>query len=157
MRIATDTGGTFTDLMLETDEGELRMFKAATIPSDPVKGVLDAVALAAQDAGQSPASLLRGVDTFIHGTTHAINAIVTGRTARTALVTTKGHRDVLLLREGGRLEPFNRSISYPEPFIPRALTFEVVERVNATGDVLTPLDEAGFVRTIEDLRKARVE
>jgi N-methylhydantoinase A len=108
MRIACDTGGTFTDLLLETDDGKLIMYKTATTPADPLQGVLNALKLAAADHSRPLADFLAQVDTFIYGTTHAINAIVTGRTARTALLTTKGHRDILLLREGGRADPFIR-------------------------------------------------
>src|SRR3546814_1278693 len=109
MRLACDTGGTFTDLIVEDEGGRLDMFKASTTPADPVEGVINALKLAAEDAGVSLAEYLSRADTFIHGTTHAINAVITGRTARTALLTTEGHPDVLVLREGGRAEPFNRS------------------------------------------------
>ena len=115
MRLATDTGGTFTDLVVEEDDGSISLYKAATTASDPVAGVLDALAIAAAARGLSLAELLGRCDTFIHGTTHALNAIVTGRTARTALLVTEGHRDILLFREGGRTEPFNHKIAYPAP------------------------------------------
>jgi N-methylhydantoinase A len=157
MRIACDTGGTFTDLLLETDDGKLIMYKTATTPADPLQGVLNALKLAAADHCRPLADFLAQVDTFIYGTTHAINAIVTGRTARTALLTTKGHRDILLLREGGRADPFNSSVAYPEPFIPRALTFEVDERIDALGRVRSPLDEVALAGTIEQLRAFKVE
>ena len=125
MRFACDTGGTFTDLIVESGGGELRMYKAATTPDDPIKGVLDSLELAAADFGKPLATLLSEGDTFIHGTTHAINAIITGNTAKTAFLTTKGHPDTLVLREGGRIEPFNGTVPFPEPYVPRALTFEV--------------------------------
>jgi N-methylhydantoinase A len=94
---------------------------------------------------------------FIHGTTHAINAIVTKRTARTALLVTRGHPDILVLREGGRLEPFNHEVPYPEPYIPRALTFEVPERILASGAIHRPLDEAEVKQIAERLHALRVE
>src|SRR3546814_2257209 len=93
MRLACDTGGTFTDLIVEDEAGRLDMFKASTTPADPVEGVINALKLAAEDAGVSLAEYLSRADTFIHGTTHAINAVITGRTARTALLTTEGHPD----------------------------------------------------------------
>mgnify|MGYP000234571805 CR=1 FL=1 len=99
MRIACDTGGTFTDLVVETTAG-LRIFKASTTPDDPVRGVLDALTLAAVDAGVDRATFLGRADTFVHGTTRAINAILTGGTARTAFLTTSGHPDILVIREG---------------------------------------------------------
>ena len=120
MRFACDTGGTFTDLIVEDDLGDLHMYKAATTPTDPVQGVLDALTLAAADMDRSLHDLLAQGDMLIHGTTHAINAIITGATAKSAFLTTAGHPDVLVLREGGRIEPFNFEAPYPEPYIPRA-------------------------------------
>ncbi len=157
MRFACDTGGTFTDLIVEDDQGGLHMYKAATTPDDPVKGVLDALALAAADMDLSLADLLAQGDMLIHGTTHAINAIITGNTAKTAFLTTAGHPDILVLREGGRIEPFNFVAPYPEPYLPRALTFEVPERINSAGAVHTPLDEAAVVAIAEDLKARDVE
>jgi N-methylhydantoinase A len=156
MRLACDTGGTFTDLVVEAD-GELRMYKASTTVDDPVRGVLDALVLAAEGHGMSLGAFLAQCETFIHGTTRAINAILTGNTARTAFLTTAGHPDILVIREGGRIEPFNFTVPYPEPYVPRALTFEIPERIDAAGKVVTPLDEAAARRVIETLREKRVE
>ncbi len=152
MRLATDTGGTFTDLVVEADDGTIALFKAATVPSDPVQGVLDALALAADAHGESLAGFLGRADTFIHGTTYAINAIVTGSTAKTALFVTEGHRDILVLREGGRAEPFNHAEPYPKPYVPRALTFAVPERLLHDGSVFKPLDEAAVVAAIDAIK-----
>tara|TARA_R110002110_G_scaffold85816_1_gene223318 strand:- start:56871 stop:58931 length:2061 start_codon:yes stop_codon:yes gene_type:complete len=157
MRFACDTGGTFTDLIVEDDDGALSMYKASTTPSDPVQGVLDALTLAAIDRDVPRGDLLARGEMLIHGTTHAINAIITGNTARTAFLTTSGHPDILVLREGGRIEPFNFVAPYPEPYIPRALTFEVPERVNSAGAAYTPLDEAATVQIIGKLKQAEVE
>ena len=157
MRFACDTGGTFTDLIVEDDQGGLHMYKASTTPTDPVKGVLDALALAAVDMDLSLADLLAQGDMLIHGTTHAINAIITGNTAKTAFLTTAGHPDILVLREGGRIEPFNFVAPYPEPYIPRALTFEVPERIDSAGGVHTPLDEGAVVAIAEELKARAVE
>ena len=157
MRFAVDTGGTFTDLVVESDDGGLRMYKAPTTPSDPVAGVLETLARAAEDLGESRESLLERGEMLIHGTTHAINAIVTGNTARAAFLTTKGHPDVLVFREGGRIEPFNFTVPYPEPYVPRSLTYEVPERVSYDGTVTEPLDEAGVVEIIENLKGQEIE
>jgi N-methylhydantoinase A len=157
MRFAADTGGTFTDLIVEDDEGSLRMFKARTTPDDPIRGVLDALQVAADAFGTSRDALLAGGDLFVHGTTRAINAIVTGTTAKTALLTTLGNPEVLVLREGGRIEPFNFTVPYPAPYIPRALTYEVPERILNDGSVQTALDEKAVIGIIERLRDQKIE
>jgi len=157
MRFAVDTGGTFTDLVVENDQGEIRMYKASTTPSDPIAGVLATLQLAADDLGISQKDLLGQGDMLIHGTTHAINAIITGNTARTAFLTTLGHRDILVFREGGRTEPFNFTVAYPEPYVPRSLTYEVPERILFDGKVSLSLDEASVIATIEELKRKEVE
>ena len=112
LRLAVDTGGTFTDLVVEGPEG-LRTYKSSTTPDDPIRGVLDVLEVAAADLAMPRAELLARSELFIHGTTRAINAILTGRVARTAFLTTEGHPDVLLFREGGRTEPFDFTREYP--------------------------------------------
>jgi len=157
MRFATDTGGTFTDLVVEDDDGRITMYKSPTVASDPVQGVLGALALAAADRDLELPAMLGRANMFIHGTTHAINAIITGRTAKTALLVTEGHRDMLVFREGGRLEPFNHTIPFPKPYVPRALTFEVPGRIIYNGDVREDLDEAAVLAIIERLKSERIE
>jgi N-methylhydantoinase A len=149
MRLATDTGGTFTDLVVEEDDGTIALFKALTVPDDPVRGVLDALAKGAEAYGETLTEFLGRAESFIHGTTHAINAIITGNTAKTALFVTEGHRDILTLREGGRAEAFDRSAVYPKPYIPRALTFAVPERLMWDGSIHKALDESAVCRAIE--------
>ncbi len=157
MRFASDTGGTFTDLIVEDDNGALSMYKAATTPDDPVKGVLEALGHAADDRGVTLDELLAAGSILIHGTTHALNAIITGNAAKTAFLTTQGHPDILVLREAGRLEPFNFHVPYPAPYIPRSLTFEVPERVDSAGGIMLKLDEEAAISTIAKLKKLKVE
>ena len=157
MRFAVDTGGTFTDLIVETEDGGLHMFKAPTTPDDPVRGVLDSLSRAAEALRLPLPELLGRGTLFIHGTTHAINAIITGNTARTAFLTTEGHRDILVLREGGRMEPFNFTVPYPDPYIPRALSFELPGRILADGSVLHPFDDLAAQRIIGTLRDLKVD
>ncbi len=156
MRLAADTGGTFTDLVVEDGE-DVRLYKASTTPQDPANGILDAIALAATDAGRGLADFLGSVELFIHGTTRAINAILTETTARTALLCTRGHPDMLLLREGGRTEPFNWSYGYPDPYIPRALTYEIAERIGSQGEVVQPLQEAAAIEVLQRIAREEVE
>jgi len=127
MRFAVDTGGTFTDLLVEDNAG-LHMYKTPTTPEDPVEGVLSAFGLAAADRGMEARALLARGDLLIHGTTIATNAVLTGRTAKTAFLTTYGHPDILVFREAGRmgLPMFDYSVPNPEPYVPRALTLAQV-------------------------------
>ncbi len=157
IRCACDTGGTFTDLVVEDHKGGIHLYKASTTPGDPVQGILDALTLAATDFGLALPDFLAGVSSFVHGTTHSINAIITGATARTAFLTTAGHPDILVLREGGRQEPFNFAVPFPKPYVPRALTFEIAERVRADGSIAQALDEAQAIAVIDELRGLEVE
>jgi len=157
MRIAADTGGTFTDVVFEDDQGQLTLSKASTTPADPISGVLDAVAVAAQEQSMPLKQFLGKIKTFIHGTTHALNAVITGNTAKTAFITTQGHGDILVYREGGRREPFNQTVSYPEPYIPRSLSFEVEERIASDGSVVLPLNEESVLTIIDQLKELEVE
>ncbi|MCZ7665188.1 MAG: hydantoinase/oxoprolinase family protein [Thermoleophilia bacterium] len=149
MRFAIDTGGTFTDLAIEDDSGRLHQFKASTTPDDPVVGLLDVLEVGADALGLTRRDLLQRGDMLLHGTTRAINAVVTETTARTAFLTTAGHPDILLFREGGRTRPFDRRREFPDPYVPRSLTFEVPERIGSQGEIVLPLDE-GAVRLIAD-------
>ena len=157
MRFAVDTGGTFTDLVVEDDAGALHMFKASTVPSNPIEGVINALGVAAGAFGTPLRDLLARGTAFIYGTTHAINAIITGRTARTAFLTTTGHPDILVLREGGRMEPFNYAVPHPEPYVPRSLTWEVPGRITVDGTELAPLDEQAVIRVIAQMQARGVE
>ena len=126
MRLSVDVGGTFTDLVVDDGAGLLKVYKSPTTSPDPIEGVLDVVALAAAGEGRTTQALLAATDMFIHSTTRAINAVVTGKTARTAFLTTRGHPDILLVREGGRTRRLQlHRIPYPAPYVPRSLTFEV--------------------------------
>jgi len=152
MRFSVDTGGTFTDLIVEGDDGALRMFKAPTNPANPILGVIEALKVAADGYGLPLAELLARGEMFIYGTTHAINAIITGNTARTAFLTSQGHPDILVMREGGRVEPFNFEVAFPEPYVPRALTFEIPGRIMADGSERTPFDDAAAIAVIEQMK-----
>ena len=156
MRLAADTGGTFTDLVVERAE-QVRLYKASTTPQDPAEGILQAVSLAASDAGRSVADFLGDAEVFIHGTTRAINAILTNSTARTALLATRGHPDMLLLREGGRTDAFNWTYGYPDPYIPRALTFEIDERIGSRGEIVHPLQQDTALGVLARLAELGVE
>ena len=157
MRLACDTGGTFTDLLVEDADGAWFMTKASTVASDPGQGVIDAMRKAADHKGLALRDFLGRAEILIHGTTHALNAVLTRRAAKTALVVTRGHRDILTLREGGRTGPFAFDLPYPQAYVPRALTFEAPERIGPGGAVIEPINREA-VRAIADrLRDEGVE
>ena len=150
LRAASDVGGTFTDVVVyDDDDGSLAVAKSLTTPKDPSKGVIDALALLDID--------VQKVSTIFHGTTLVINAITERKGARTALVTTKGFRDVLEIGRGNRPDLYNLRFHSPRPFVPRALRFEVSERVGSSGEVVRPLDEQDVAKVAKACKDAGVE
>lgn len=156
-RIAVDTGGTFTDVVVSGDDGTLAAGKALTTYGRVFDGFKASVDRAAQTLGRTGDDVLRAADVIVYGTTHATNAVLTGRVARTALLVTEGFADTLTLREGGRRNVFDSRAAYPPPYIPRRLTFELRERVSAEGAVLRALDEDHARSVIASLAEHDVE
>jgi N-methylhydantoinase A len=156
-RIAVDTGGTFSDVVLLDESGELSLGKAPTTPERVFEGISEALSFAAGERGLSLPELLSATHLFIYGTTAATNAIITGRTARTAFLTTEGFPDTLVLREGGKLHPFDFRTPYPRPYVPRRLTYEVRERITSEGEVLVPLDREHLRTTLRAVAAAKAE
>lgn len=157
-RIAVDTGGTFSDVVVTNSETrQLWINKALTTYDRIFIGISDALTLVGDEIGIGFNELLARTSLFTYGTTFSTNAIITGDTARTAFLTTAGHPDTLVLREGGKLNPFDFRGHYPDPYVPRRLTFEVPERIDAEGGVLLPLDESAVVRIAQELRDRDVE
>jgi N-methylhydantoinase A len=156
-KIAVDTGGTFTDVVLADGNGRFSLSKAPTTPRRVFEGIGNALSVAAQERSLELNHLLADTELLIYATTRSTNAILTGSTARTALITTKGFRDTLTFREGGKLRPFDFRQSYPDPYIPRELTFEVTERITSEGEVLEPLDPDDVTQVLTDLRAKDVE
>ncbi len=140
-RIAVDTGGTFTDVVVGSSTGGMAVGKALTTYDRVFTGFEASVRRAAESVGWDGDAVLRNADVIVYGTTHATNAVLTGKVAKTALLTTTGFADTLLLREGGRREAFDSKAAYPPAYIPRNQTFEITERLSAEGEVLVPLDE----------------
>ena len=149
-RLATDIGGTFTDLVYFDEEtGALSVAKSLSTPRDLTRGVLDTIEQAGLDVEK--------VDYFVHGGTTVINAITERTGAKTALVTTEGFRDVLEIARGNRPDLYNLRYRKEVPFVPRRLRFEVRERIDARGRVRTPLHLEDLDRVIEVCRAEGVE
>ncbi|MGE0483788.1 MAG: hydantoinase/oxoprolinase family protein [Gammaproteobacteria bacterium] len=141
-RISVDTGGTFTDVVVTDERGRFTVGKALTDKKRAFASIAAGLAVAAEELGLEVPALLAETSVFLYGTTRGTNGIVERKIARTAFLTTQGFPDILLLKEGGKSEPHNLRMEYPDPYVPRRLTFEVPERVNAEGGIETALDEA---------------
>jgi N-methylhydantoinase A len=153
-RMGVDIGGTFTDLVLmDEDTGALHLVKMASTPRDPSVAFLNVVQRALRETGKSPA----GVGFLAHGTTVATNTIIEGKGARTALIATRGFRDVFEIARQIRPRLYDIFCDKPPPLVPRHLCFEVPERLDARGRVLTPLDEQAAREVVEHLRREAVE
>lgn len=151
MRICVDVGGTFTDLASVDEQGNIRIAKSPTTPTDYTQGVENCINILANEVGESADKLLEQCSHFAHGSTIAINAVIEGKVAKVGFLTTQGFRDILTLREGGKDDPFNTHEHYPPPYVPRYLTLPVRERRNAEGEVESPLDENGAKQALQML------
>ena len=152
-RIAVDIGGTFTDVVLETPNGARLTTKLLTTGSHPGAAVLAGIARVLQQAGLNPAD----VGLIIHGTTLATNALIERRGAKTALLTTAGHRDALEMAHEDRFEQYDIMIDRPRPLVPRHLRLPVQERMDRTGRVLVPLAEKSIEAILPILDEHGVE
>lgn len=156
LRLAVDVGGTFTDVTLfDPADGRLLSAKAPTTPEDRAVGVLDAIRVALESAGE-PAARVAEV---VHGSTTGTNALIERTGARVGLLTTEGFRDVLeigrIMRPDAGLYDF--SVDLPLPLVPRHLRFEARERLDAQGKVLVPLDEASVIAAARAFAREGVE
>ena len=154
MRVASDVGGTFTDLVYyEYDEktgevGEIGTEKSDTTPPNFEAGVMNTI----YRSDLKPAD----ITFFAHGTTVVINALTERKGAKTGLITTKGFRDILEITRGNRPDIFNFYFSKPEPFVPRHLRREVEERTAYTGEILTPLKLGDLAGIVDDFKSEDV-
>src|SRR5262245_53259057 len=146
--VGIDIGGTFTDLVGYQD-GTIITSKCLTVPADPTEGAREALRIAQCDVA--------GMAELLHGSTIAINTVLERSGARTALITTAGFRDIYALGRGNRPDAFNLFFHRPRPLVRRDLTFEAAERINAAGEVLTPLDPDDIARLARELVARGIE
>jgi N-methylhydantoinase A len=137
MRVGFDVGGTFTDFVLQTDDGALYTGKRLTTYPDPSEACLAGLQSLMAQAGADWSALAQAV----HGTTLGSNIVIERKAVGVALVTTRGFRDVLLIGREKRYQVYDLQIAKPEPLVDRSMIFEVGERVLADGSVRDPLDE----------------
>lgn len=154
-KVCVDTGGTFTDCMVQDAENNVYEFKAPTTPGRFHEGVLNAIGYGAEYFGKTLEEFLRETDCIIHGTTVATNAVVERKMSKTAMITTKGFRDIIEMRQCQKIEThslFDGYIPPYEPFIPRARRYGVAERTRPNGEVAQPVDTAELDEAIARIR-----
>ncbi|MCP4402773.1 MAG: hydantoinase/oxoprolinase family protein [bacterium] len=149
MRVATDIGGTFTDIVYVGPDGHVGTAKSHTTPDRFEQGVMDVI----QASRIEPQEF----DSFVHGTTIVINAITERKGAKTALITTEGFRDTLEVARGNRPDFFNLDYRKPKPFVPRYLRREVPGRISYKGEELKALELSALPALLEDFRVEGVE
>ena len=152
-RAAADIGGTFTDVAVLTPDGRLATRKLPSTPHNYADAVIAGVCGLLEEL-ESP---LDGLEELLHGCTVATNAILEGKGAPTALLTTRGFRDVLELRRVRVPNLYEPLYERPPPLVPRQFRFEVGERTGPRGEVLRPLDEADVRAAAERIRAAGIE
>ena len=153
-RIGVDIGGTFTDVALvNEDNGRIGIAKVSTTPDDFGAGVVQALSIALDDHNVVPES----VSLLSHATTVVTNAILENKGARIALVATRGFRDVLELRRSARVDLYDLYQDAPAVLAPRHCRLEVTERLDASGAVVTPLDESDIDPIIEFVKNNDIE
>src|SRR5690625_2731486 len=149
MKVATDIGGTFTDLVYVNEEGKIGTAKSHTTPHSFDEGVINVI----NESGINPEAM----DMFIHGSTVIINALIERDGVKTGLITTKGFRDVLEIARGNRPDLYNVRYEKPEPFVPRYLRQEVTERMNYKGEIIQALDQDQLKEIINYFKAEKVE
>ena len=156
-RIAVDTGGTFTDVVVADEAGRHTLGKAPTTPERIFEGMRGALEVAAGELGIDLGTLLGDAHLLVYGTTRSTNAIVEGRVAKTAMLLTEGFPDILVLKEGGKANAHDFSLEFPDPYIPQHHTFEIAGRIDAEGGVVRPLDAAATRAVIEQVARGQFE
>ncbi|GJL95288.1 MAG: methylhydantoinase [Hyphococcus sp.] len=151
-RLAVDIGGTFTDVVLARGGNRIST-KVLTTHDDPGAGFLAGVEKVMASANVTPEK----IGLIIHGTTLATNALIERRGAKTALLTTEGHRDALEMAYENRFEQYDVNIDRPTPLVPRYLRIPIRERMNKDGAILRPLDEAYVRSAIKVIKENDIE
>ncbi len=153
-RLGVDIGGTFTDAALvNIGTGELRTVKVSTTPKDLSSGFLHAIQRIVSEAGIRPEE----IGQIIHATTVATNAIIENKVAKSALIITRGFRDILEIQKQIRPSLYDLFFNKPLPLIPRQLCFEISERITAEGEVLVPLNREEVREVVRRVKGENVE
>ena len=152
--IAIDTGGTFTDGVLRDLEGDVSVAKFPTNIVDPEMGLMGCIALLAQERHLQVQELLAATETIVIGTTIATNSIISKTGAKCCMITTKGFRDMLELSSRiPKEDPYDLRVHPPEYLIPRYLRFEIDERIQYDGKIITPLKPEDILGALEKAKE----
>ena len=157
LKLGIDVGGTFTDIVLQREDGSLLHGKAPSTPGDESKGVIEAIGLIARKSGLEPEGLLSRVEVINFGTTVATNAMLQQRGVPVGMLTTRGFRDIVELRRGWKERMFDLALPPPPAIVPRRWRLGVSERIGADGAVVVPLDEDEVRAHAVRLREADVD
>lgn len=149
MRIATDIGGTFTDLVYFDNEGQLKFKKTHTTTPNFEDGVINVL--------KESNVKLDAITDFVHGSTVVINTLTERKGAKVGLLCTKGTRDVLEIARSNRPDLYNFKYVKPEPFVERYLRVEVDERVDYKGEIIQKVKKDEIVNSINFLKNEGVE
>ncbi len=152
-RIAIDVGGTFTDLVVSNQDGSARTLKLLSTPDDYSRAIADGLSRLFEDGTIDPGT----VGSLVHAFTVATNALLTGKGAKVALLTTAGFRDVLEIARLRMPQLYNMDWDKPRPLVPRRLRFEIEERMGADGAVVTPLNPDSVIAALEKMRGQDVD
>ncbi len=151
--IGIDVGGTYTDLVAIDENGVTFFAKSPSTPADQSLGVMAGLEELARRLELTSGAMLAVTDRIVHGTTVATNALLERKGAQVALLTTAGHRDVVEMREGLKDDRYDLRSPPPEPLVPRERRFGVTERLKASGEVATPLDQQSLDDAIAAIRR----
>lgn len=156
--IGVDVGGTFTDGVLMTEKGDLRITKTLSVARDPARSLMDNLSGMAGQFNVSVLELLKQVHKLAYGTTVATNAILEGKGAKTGLITTKGFKDTLpIARIGREYLTIDLQVERPASLIPRSFIEEVSERVDRNGKAISPLNMEDVEASVQRLLSKGVE
>ncbi len=152
--LGVDIGGTFTDVvMVNSKSREMKRFKCLTTPDEPARGALEGVDGVLAEASAKPG----GISVLMHATTLVSNALIERKGASTALISTKGFRDVLSIGREKKFDIYDLQIERPMPLVPDRLSFEVSERLAPDGSVVDALDEQSVIEVANAIRKGGAE
>ena len=154
IRIGIDTGGTFTDVVIQTNTTDgLVIHKVHSTPDEPGRAVIEGLRLGLRHVGAG----YDDIELLVHGTTVATNALLQRRGSKAAMITTAGFRDILHIQRQSRPRLYDLRSRRAEPLIPRRLRLELTERIGPDGVIQDPVDSAQLDAIVEHLREAKVD